>query len=160
GNIPKELGALNKLGNLDIGSNQLFGLWHPLGQDETGSMAAGPGTLPVPLACLLDNLERIDQLDLAQNPWEYPPDAIVAGGIPAVRRYFEAIYMGGTTAVTRPLKVVIVGKETVGKTSLRRSIKTGRPCMTRGGGVESTVHVDVEDHEVDGHPIRMFDCAG
>ncbi|CAM9300401.1 unnamed protein product [Ectocarpus sp. 12 AP-2014] len=123
-------------------------------------MAAGPGTLPVPLACLLDRLERIDQLDLAQNPWEYPPDAIVAGGIPAMRRYFEAIYVGGTTAVTRPLKVVIVGKETVGKTSLRRSIKTGRPCMTRGGGVESTVHVDVEDHEVDGHPIRMFDCAG
>ncbi|CAM9700998.1 unnamed protein product [Ectocarpus sp. 13 AM-2016] len=32
--------------------------------------------------------------------------------------------------------------------------------MTRRGGVESTVRVDVEDHEVDGHPIRMFDCAG
>ncbi|CAN0271655.1 unnamed protein product [Ectocarpus sp. 12 AP-2014] len=77
-----------------------------------------------------------------------------------MRRYFGAIYVGGTTAVTRPLKVVIVGKETVGKTSLRRSIKTGRPCTTKGGGVESIVHVDVEDHEVDGHPIRMFDCAG
>lgn len=39
--------------------------------------------------------------------------------------------------------------------------------MTRDGGVDSTVHVDVEDHnldvkgdEADGHPIRMFDCAG
>lgn len=32
--------------------------------------------------------------------------------------------------------------------------------MTAEGGGESTVHVDVEDHEVDGHPIRMFDCAG
>ncbi|CAM9610550.1 unnamed protein product [Ectocarpus sp. 6 AP-2014] len=160
GNIPKELGALNKLKSLDIGSNQLSRLWHALGRDETGSMAAGPGTLPVPLACLLDSLERIDRLSVAQNPWESPPDAIVVGGIPAVRAYFEAIYMGGTTAVTRPLKVVIVGKETVGKTSLRRSIKTGKPCMTRGGGEESTVHVDVEDHDLDGHPIRMFDCAG
>ncbi|CAM9235451.1 unnamed protein product [Ectocarpus sp. 12 AP-2014] len=70
------------------------------------------------------------------------------------------MFMGGTTAVTRPLKVVIVGKETVGKTSLRRSITTGKPCMTQDSGVESTVHVDVEDHEVDGHPIRIFDCAG
>ncbi|CAN0357848.1 unnamed protein product, partial [Ectocarpus fasciculatus] len=70
------------------------------------------------------------------------------------------IFLGGTTAVTRPLKVVIVGKETVGKTSLRRSITTGRPCMTQDRGVESTVHVDVEDHIVDGHPIRIFDCAG
>ncbi|CAN0271598.1 unnamed protein product, partial [Ectocarpus sp. 12 AP-2014] len=43
-NIPKELGALNKLESLDTGSNQLW-LWHPLGQDETGSMAAGPGEI-------------------------------------------------------------------------------------------------------------------
>lgn len=39
--------------------------------------------------------------------------------------------------------------------------------MTRGGGVDSTVHVDVQDHNLDvqdhkagGHPIRIFDCAG
>lgn len=51
--------------------------------------------------------------------------------------------------------------------SLRRSIKTGAPWTTREGGVDSTVHVDVEDHILDvhdnkdgGHPIRMFDCAG
>lgn len=44
--------------------------------------------------------------------------------------------------------------------SLRRSIKTRRPDMTREDGVDSTVHVDVEYHELDGHPIRMFDCAG
>lgn len=43
--------------------------------------------------------------------------------------------------------------------SLRRSIKAGKPCKTKEGGVESTVHVDVQDHEVDGHPIRIFDCA-
>lgn len=44
--------------------------------------------------------------------------------------------------------------------SLRRSIKAGKPCMTAEGGVDSTVHVDVEDHNLDGDPIRMFDCAG
>ncbi|CAM9667225.1 unnamed protein product [Ectocarpus sp. 8 AP-2014] len=123
-------------------------------------MAARPGTLPVDLARLLDMFDGIDSLDLSQNPWEHPPEAIVAGGVQAVRGYYEAMFMGGTTAVTRPLKVVIVGKETVGKTSLRRSITTGGPCMTQDGGVESTVHVDVEDHKVDGHPIRIFDCAG
>ncbi|CAN0407000.1 unnamed protein product, partial [Ectocarpus fasciculatus] len=110
GNVPKELGALNKLKKLSIGGNQLTGLWHVLGQDEAGSMNARSGNLPVPLACLLDSLERVETLRLGPNPWEYPPEAIIAGGVPATRRYFEAIYMGGTTAVTRPLKVVIVGK--------------------------------------------------
>ena len=80
------------------------------------------------LACLLDSLERVKDLVLGQNPWEYPPEAIVAGGIPAVRRYFEAIYMGGTTAVTRPLKVVIVGKETVGKTRYVDTTFQPVPC--------------------------------
>ncbi|CAM9963869.1 unnamed protein product [Ectocarpus sp. 12 AP-2014] len=136
------------------------GLWHTLGQDQAGSTAARPGTLPVDLARLLDMFDGLRFLDLDQNPWEHPPEAIVAGGVQAVRGYYEAMFMGGTTAVTRPLKVVIVGKETVGKTSLRRSITTGRPCMTQDGGVESTVHVDVQDHKVDGHPIRIFDCAG
>ncbi|CAM9712032.1 unnamed protein product, partial [Ectocarpus sp. 8 AP-2014] len=159
GTIPKELGALRQLLLLRISNNEFSGLWHTLGQDQTGSMAARSGTLPADLARLLDMFDRISPLDLSQNPWEHPPEAIAAGGVQAVKDYYEAMFMGGTTAVTRPLKVVIVGKETVGKTSLRRSITTRRPCVTQGG-VESTVHVDVEDHEVDGHPIRIFDCAG
>ncbi|CAN0131334.1 unnamed protein product [Pylaiella littoralis] len=139
------------------------GLWDTLGQKEAGLMAARPGTLPVALASLLDIFDKIGGLGgliLSLNPWEHPPEAIVAGGMREVRRYFEAIFTGGTTSVTRPLKVVIVGQETVGKTSLRRSIKAGKPCMTGEGSVDSTVHVDVEDHKLGGHPIRMFDCAG
>eukprot|EP00903_Cladosiphon_okamuranus_P009177 g8765.t1 len=161
GTIPKELGALSALRELRLHGNQLSGLWDTLGQDEAGSLATRPGTLPVALASLLDTFDRVGYgLGLGGNPWEHPPEAIVKGGVPAVRDYFEAIYRGGTMAVTRPLKVVILGKETVGKTSLRRSIKAGKPCKTKEGGVESTVHVDVEDHEVDGQPIRIFDCAG
>eukprot|EP00752_Nemacystus_decipiens_P011696 g10379.t2 len=163
GTIPPELGKLRELDGLSLGSNQLNGLWDILGQDNAESMAARPRALPVALASLLDMFDRFDGavgLDLSRNPWEHPPEAIVMGGTLAVRRYFEDIFRGGATAVTRPLKVVIIGKETVGKTSLRRSIKAGKPCVTGEGGVDSTVHVDVEDHELDGHPIRLFDCAG
>lgn len=74
------------------------------------------GILPVSLASLLDLFDTMQHLALAQNPWDDPPEAFVTDGMPAVRGYFEAIYKGATTVVTRPLKVVIVGKETVGKT--------------------------------------------
>ncbi|CAM9384894.1 unnamed protein product, partial [Sphacelaria rigidula] len=43
---------------------------------------------------------------------------------------------------------------------LRHSIGTGQPRTTRGDGQDSTVHVDVDDHVVDGHRTWMFDCAG
>lgn len=77
------------------------------------------GALPVALASLLGNFDRVAGgvgLHLSGNPWEHPPEAIVKGGMVAVRGYFEAMFRGGATTVTRPLKVVIVGKETVGKT--------------------------------------------
>ena len=68
------------------------------------------------LASLLDRLDSLDELELGQNPWENPPESIVRGDMPAVRAYFEAMYRGETSTITRPLKVVIVGRETVGKT--------------------------------------------
>ncbi|CAM9894635.1 unnamed protein product [Ectocarpus sp. 12 AP-2014] len=77
-----------------------------------------------------------------------------------VRQYFNAVLAGSVSTVRRPLKVVVVGKESVGKTSLRQSIVAGKARPTRNHGEESTVHIDVEDHELDGRPIRIFDCAG
>eukprot|EP00903_Cladosiphon_okamuranus_P022522 g20719.t1 len=93
-----------------------------IGGEEAGTEA---GTLPVALAYLLDTIDRIGRcegfakgLDLSQNPWQHPSEAIVAGGMPEVRGYFEAIFRGGTTIVARPLKVAIIGKENAGKTRL------------------------------------------
>ena len=74
------------------------------------------------LAALLDMLDRVGfGLSLAYNPWEHPPEAFVTDGMPAVRKFFEDVYRSGTTSVTRPLKVVIVGRETVGKTRYESS---------------------------------------
>eukprot|EP00752_Nemacystus_decipiens_P008486 g7583.t1 len=161
GTIPGELGKLAALQNLYLWGNQLTALWDTLGQQQARSMATPRGTIPAALATLLDLFERIDYfLQLSQNPWEHPPEPIVANGVPAMREFFEAVYRGGTTPVSRPLKLVIVGKETVGKTSLRCSITSGKPSKTKERGEESTVHVDVEDSKIDDHRIRIFDCAG
>lgn len=86
------------------------------------SVLAFLGALPVALVSLLDSFDRLGELSLTHNPWEHPPEPIVKGGMPAVRGYFEAVFSGGTSTVTRPLKVVIVGKETVGKTRYELAI--------------------------------------
>lgn len=44
--------------------------------------------------------------------------------------------------------------------SLRQSIVAGKARRTHDRGRESTVHVDVEDHDLSDGPIRIFDCAG
>lgn len=82
------------------------------------------GILPVALASLLDRFEGIPALHLDPNQWEHPPESIVMGGLPSVREYFEAVFRDGTSTVVRPLKVVIIGKETVGKTRYEITISS------------------------------------
>ena len=43
--------------------------------------------------------------------------------------------------------------------SLRQSIRTGRPTPTSGSS-ESTVQIDVEEMDVEGVSLRVYDCAG
>lgn len=43
--------------------------------------------------------------------------------------------------------------------SLRQSIRTRRPTPT-SGPEESTVQIDVEEMDVDGVSLRVYDCAG
>lgn len=77
----------------------------------------GSGVVPPALISLLDVLARIGaQETWSPNAWNHPPAAIMNGGMGAVKQCFEAVFKGSTLRVKRPLKVVIVGKETVGKT--------------------------------------------
>ncbi|CAM9777040.1 unnamed protein product, partial [Pylaiella littoralis] len=97
---------------------------------------------------------------VGDNPWHYPPVAVVNAGASAVLNFFTAAFAGGTSLVQRPLKVVLIGKETVGKTSLRQSMAQMRACPTQNVAEESTLHIDVEDVIILGENVRMFDCAG
>ena len=65
--IPIELGKLSNLSHLDISSNRLTML-HP--------MAIG-------------NLQRLEQLNLVNNPMKSPPTAVVDRGIQAVMQYLR-----------------------------------------------------------------------
>lgn len=62
---------------------------------------------------------------MSNNPWQHPPAAVMDAGMSAVRQYFKAAFAGAMVPVERPLKVVIVGKEAVGKT---RCVHRIHPC--------------------------------
>ncbi|CAN0471301.1 unnamed protein product, partial [Discosporangium mesarthrocarpum] len=117
------------------------------------------GKLPGDLDKLLRTLRRIRYLELNGNPWGEPPAGIIEKGMGDVRHYFEDLYREGSSVINRSLKVVLVGRDGAGKTSLRQSIIARRPNPTKGLQ-ESTVHLEIEEHDLDGVHIRMFDCAG
>lgn len=77
------------------------------------------GPLPSELNAVLGVLEGCTDTwgkALGGNPWQHPPLAVVNAGASAVRNYFTAAFAEGASIVQRPLKVVLIGKETVGKT--------------------------------------------
>ncbi|CAM9861472.1 unnamed protein product [Ectocarpus sp. 4 AP-2014] len=122
-----------------------------------GSMAGS--SLPKQVEALLATLSQLG-LHVHTNPWQEPPEAMVSKGIPAVREYFTDLFAEGIAPVGRKMiKVVLVGQEGAGKTSLRQSLRTGRRTPT-SGPEESTVQIDVEQMDVNGVTLRVYDCAG
>ncbi|CAM9180095.1 unnamed protein product, partial [Ectocarpus fasciculatus] len=163
GSIPKELAALTNLEELRLSKNQLTAVWDhstdgsPDQELLQGSLAGT--SLPKQLEALLATLSQL-RLHVDANPWQEPPDAVVSKGVPAVREYFTDLFAEGIAAVGRTMiKVVLVGQEGAGKTSLRQSLRTGRPTPT-SGPEESTVQIDVEQMDVSGVTCRVYDCAG
>ncbi|CAM9463484.1 unnamed protein product [Scytosiphon promiscuus] len=170
GCLPKELAGLTKLKTLSLNNNRLTAFW-----DHTSDIASGeelqqdraagasvPKQLKKLLAWLLA-LERRYKLYIGNNPWKEPPEAVVRKGVPAASGYFADLYAGGTVVRLNMIKVVLVGQEGAGKTSLRQSMRSGRPTPT-SGAEESTVQIDVEEMKMDVNgtsiSLRVYDCGG
>ncbi|CAM9811033.1 unnamed protein product, partial [Ectocarpus sp. 8 AP-2014] len=94
------------------------------------------------------------------NPWAEPPESIVAKGPKSVRGYFEDLYAEPFRIKRSSVKVVLVGQEGAGKTSLRQSMKANDATPTGELKEESTVFADVEAMELEGSSVRVYDCAG
>ncbi|CAM9232638.1 unnamed protein product [Ectocarpus sp. 12 AP-2014] len=166
GPIPKELEALTDLKRIVLFDNQLTALWdhtHYI-QDIVHERALGTsvGLIPSQLCRLLDVLDRAEGgiLSLEDNPWAEPPESIVAKGPKSIRGYFEDLYAEPCRVQRSSVKVILVGQEGAGKTSLRQSMKANEATPTGDWKEESTVFADVEPMELEGSSVRVYDCAG
>ncbi|CBJ26200.1 LRR-GTPase of the ROCO family [Ectocarpus siliculosus] len=168
GSIPKELGALAALKHVVLRDNQLTALWnHTLNVEdarhEEASHSMQGGSFPRQLCRLLDVLDRAERevdLNLDDNPWAEPPESIVAKGAKNIRGYFEDLYAEPCRVQRSSVKIILVGQEGAGKTSLRKSMKAKEATPTGEWKEESTVFADVERMELEGSSIRVYDCAG
>ncbi|CAM9338887.1 unnamed protein product [Ectocarpus fasciculatus] len=168
GPVPKELGALTALKHIVLRDNQLTALWnHTLNVEDVSHEEAAKGmtgvSCPSQLCRLLDVLDRAERevdLSLADNPWAEPPESIVVKGAKDIRGYFEDLYAEPCRVQRSSVKIILVGQEGAGKTSLRQSIKANEATPTGEWKEESTVFADVERMELEGSSVRVYDCAG
>ncbi|CAM9320287.1 unnamed protein product [Scytosiphon promiscuus] len=135
-------------------------------EEEAASTSAG-GLVPRQLRRLLDVLAQADRkgvLDLKENPWVEPPESVVFRDyrvdVKAVKGYFEDLYAEPSRVHRNSVKIVLVGQEGAGKTSLRQSMKAKKASPTGEWREESTVFADVELMEIEGASVRVYDCAG
>ncbi|CAN0148410.1 unnamed protein product [Ectocarpus sp. 6 AP-2014] len=164
GPIPPELGKLGALKLLDLSINELDALWdHTQDVEDVESKEGGEsmsgGAMPSQLCRLLDVLDRVSWRR-GGNPWTEPPESIVAKGPESIRAYFDDLYADPCRIKRSSVKVVLVGQEGAGKTSLRKSMKANKASPTGEWNEESTVFADVEPMELEGSSVRVYDCAG
>ncbi|CAN0367218.1 unnamed protein product, partial [Ectocarpus fasciculatus] len=78
----------------------------------------------------------------------------------SIRGYFEDLFAEPCRVQRSSVKIVLVGQEGAGKTSLRQSMKANKATPTGEWKKESTVFADVEPMELEGSSVRVYDCAG
>ncbi|CAM9739665.1 unnamed protein product [Ectocarpus sp. 4 AP-2014] len=118
------------------------------------------GAMPSQLCRLLDVLDRVAPWNLFPNPWAEPPESVVGKGVKSIRGYFEDLYAEPCWIKRSSVKIVLVGQEGAGKTSLRQSMKANKAAPTGEWKEESTVFADVEPMDLEGSSVRVYDCAG
>ncbi|CAN0358648.1 unnamed protein product, partial [Ectocarpus sp. 12 AP-2014] len=74
--------------------------------------------------------------------------------------YFEDLFSEPCRIQRNSVKVVLVGQESAGKTSLCRSMKANKAAPTGEWKENSTVFADVEPMVLEGASVRVYDCAG
>ncbi|CAN0400743.1 unnamed protein product, partial [Ectocarpus sp. 12 AP-2014] len=159
------MGDLTKLKELRLYNNHLKALWdhtqdaHGVGNEEGANSKSG-GAVPRHLRRLLDVLDRCNDLNLDANPWTEPPESVVIKGATGIRGYFEDLYAEACRIQRNSVKIILVGQEGAGKTSLRQSMKANKAAPTGEWEEESTVFADVEPMELEGASVRVYDCAG
>ncbi|CAN0303614.1 unnamed protein product, partial [Ectocarpus sp. 6 AP-2014] len=130
---------------------------HDVSHEEGTNSESGP--VPSQLRWLLDVLDGAE-LGLDKNPWAEPPESIVNNGNKGIRGYFEDLYSEPCRIQRNSVKVVLVGQEGAGKTSLCQSMKANKAAPTGEWKEKSTVFADVEPMVLEGASVRVYDCAG
>lgn len=73
-------------------------------------------------------------IDLKNNPWVMPPEAVVEEGLEALRMFLvdaeKASEVGSAVQRRRLLKVVLVGAASAGKTRCGRSVSASLEAFT------------------------------
>ncbi|CAN0189484.1 unnamed protein product [Scytosiphon promiscuus] len=131
-----------------------------VGHEEGTNSESGIPTFPRQLRRLLDVLDGAVSLQLGGNPWAEPPESIVVKGAKGIRGYFEDLFSEPGRIKRNSVKVVLVGQEGAGKTSLCQSMKVNKAAPTGEWKEKSTVFADVEPMVLEGASVRVYDCAG
>ena len=132
--LPVDIGLCAKMEDLLVQNNKL-------------------STLPLSISALR-NLKRIKfgYNPLTNIPVDFPERAA------EVREYLTALRDDPTSNKT--VKLVLVGQEGVGKTTLLRAIKRTMWLLPHSPNTQKTEGVEVKDIVVDDLTFRTFDCGG
>ncbi|XP_013389778.1 malignant fibrous histiocytoma-amplified sequence 1 homolog [Lingula anatina] len=106
GKVPQQIEQLQKLKSIELDENKLTRLPSEVRQ-----------------------LSSLSKFSLSGNNLEQPPQEVAERGIKAIKRYFDDLLKTEATSSCR-LQVQVIGETCAGKTSLVKTLTSGRPFLT------------------------------
>eukprot|EP00007_Cunea_sp_BSH-02190019_P005553 CAMPEP_0174232408 /NCGR_PEP_ID=MMETSP0417-20130205/2700_1 /TAXON_ID=242541 /ORGANISM="Mayorella sp, Strain BSH-02190019" /LENGTH=2427 /DNA_ID=CAMNT_0015310457 /DNA_START=88 /DNA_END=7371 /DNA_ORIENTATION=+ len=144
--LPLEIANLVNLHELNVSNNQLASLSSGLGNlVNLRSLSLQKNNLKH-LPSNFGFLQKLTRIKLDDNPWKTPPREVVSGGLESVMQFMKDLLAGADPCFR--MKLMIVGQENVGKTSLLR-------CLTRKKNAKGKL--DLETMSTDGIDIESWE---
>ncbi|XP_019630255.1 PREDICTED: uncharacterized protein LOC109474394 [Branchiostoma belcheri] len=126
--LPAEIGQLTNVKQLDLSDCELRTLppevgrltqleWLYLSRNQLQTLPAEIG-----------QLTTLHHMDVSDNPLIKPPTEVWSQGITTIRQYFHELER--SEEISARLKVVVLGEKMAGKTSLVRTVDSGKSTLT------------------------------
>ena len=121
--------------------------------------------------CKRSNADRLETLDLRNNSiakLPLPAETIASKDAQAILAAWRTVLASEQKRKLRPLneaKLLVVGSEAVGKTSLVRYLKDGKSCnpqekKTEGAVIHERIEINAWSHDASGMKLNIWDFGG
>ncbi|KAI8488315.1 hypothetical protein Bbelb_339110 [Branchiostoma belcheri] len=127
--LPEEIFGMVSLVELDVPGNKLTHLPDSIYLLPNLEKFNASKNKIVALSAKLSQLTNLRNLHVGGNPLIKPPAEVCDQGIAAIRQYFEELERS-EEKISAQLKVVILGEKMAGKTSLVRTLDSGKSTLT------------------------------
>ncbi|XP_074523030.1 malignant fibrous histiocytoma-amplified sequence 1 [Halichoeres trimaculatus] len=157
--LPSDINQCTGLVYLDLSKNCLKNIQNLVGLPKLKELSVERNELSeLPSQLFQNSACELSVCKATGNPLRCPPEEVCAGGVMDIQSYFQQMEENPNTHSAFTVKTMFLGCSMAGKSTLCRSLKTGKPVAVEAG--DRTEGIEISQLYAQGIRFLFWDFAG